>query len=77
MTLKEEKEKEKLSRELLGKLFFDLAKNTFTTLVIGAIAIYFTAKGNLFDMILVSIIGLSLFFCFIEIGKKVIKNKRV
>ena len=75
MTLKEDKEKEKMSRELLGKLFFDLAKNTFTTLVIGAIAIYFTAKGELDDMLLVSIIGLSLFFCFLIIGKKIIKNK--
>lgn len=75
MTLKEDKEKEKMSRELLGKLFFDLAKNTFTTLVIGAIVIYFTAKGELDDMLLVSIIGLSLFFCFLIIGKKIIKNK--
>ena len=74
MTLKEDKEKEKMSRELLGKLFFDLAKNTFTTLVIGAIVIYFTAKGELDDMLLVSIIGLSLFFCFLIIGKKIIKN---
>ena len=75
MTLKEDKEKEKMSRELLGKLFFDLAKNTFTTLVIGAIVIYFTAKGELDDMLLVSIIGLSLFFCFLIIGKKIIKTK--
>ena len=75
MTLKEDKEKEKMSRELLGKLFFDLAKNTFTTLVIGAIVIFFTAKGELDDMLLVSIIGLSLFFCFLIIGKKIIKNK--
>ena len=64
-----------MSRELLGKLFFDLAKNTFTTLVIGAIVIFFTAKGELDDMLLVSIIGLSLFFCFLIIGKKIIKNK--
>ena len=75
MTLKEDKEKETMSRELLGKLFCDLAKNTFTTLVIGAIVIYFTAKGELDDMLLVSIIGLSLFFCFLIIGKKIIKNK--
>ena len=75
MTLKEDKEKEKMSRELLGKLFFDLAKNTFTTLVIGAIVIYFTSEGNIVDMLLVSIIGLSLFFSFLLIGKKVIKNK--
>ena len=75
MTLKEDKEKETMSRELLGKLFFDLAKNTFTTLVIGAIVIFFTAKGELDDMLLVSIIGLSLFFCFLIIGKKIIKNK--
>ena len=75
MTLKEDKGKEKMSRELLGKLFFDLAKNTFTTLVIGAIVIFFTAKGELDDMLLVSIIGLSLFFCFLIIGKKIIKNK--
>lgn len=74
MTLKEDKEKEKMSRELLGKLFFDLAKNTFTTLVIGAIVIYFTSEGNIVDMLLVSIIGLSLFFSFLLIGKKVIKN---
>lgn len=34
---KEAKEREKLSREILGKFFYDLAKIAFTALVVGSI----------------------------------------
>lgn len=34
-TTKETREKDKLSREVLGKFFYDLAKVTFTAMVVG------------------------------------------
>ena len=37
MTAKEDREKEKTSRETLGKFFYDLAKANFTTNVAGCI----------------------------------------
>lgn len=37
MTAREDKEKEKTSRETLGKFFYDLAKANFTTNVAGCI----------------------------------------
>ena len=39
---KEIKEKEKTSRETLGKFFYDLAKTSFTIMVAGSAVSFFT-----------------------------------
>ena len=41
---KEVREREKLSRETLGKFFYDLAKITFTALVVGSVASIITGQ---------------------------------
>lgn len=41
---KEVKEKEKVSRETLGKFFYDLAKTSFTVMVAGSAVSFFTDK---------------------------------
>ena len=41
VTQKEEKEKQKTSRETLGKFFYDLAKTTFAVMVLGNVATVF------------------------------------
>ena len=40
--IKESKEKEKISRETLGKFFYDLAKTSFTIMVAGSAVSFFT-----------------------------------
>lgn len=44
---KEVKEKEKASRETLGKFFYDLAKISFTALVVGSIVSVATQQERL------------------------------
>ena len=41
VTQREEKEKRKTSREELGKFFYDLAKATFTAMVVGDVVTMF------------------------------------
>ena len=41
MKQNEEKEREKVSRETLGKFFYDLARTCFAAMIIGAIVGFF------------------------------------
>lgn len=43
---KEVKEKEKISRETLGKFFYDLAKTSFAAMVAGGAVSFFTSSNN-------------------------------
>ena len=43
---KEGKEKEKISRETLGKFFYDLAKTSFAAMVAGGAVSFFTSSNN-------------------------------
>ena len=70
---KEAKEKEKLSRETLGKFFYDLAKIAFTALVIGSIVSIVTEKEKQDYGILVAI-GSMATIVFSMIGYKIIKS---
>lgn len=61
MKQNEEKEREKVSRETLGKFFYDLARTCFAAMIIGAIVGFFkkdvsgevcvvlVTVGNFFD----------------------------
>nr|WP_287896532.1 hypothetical protein [Prevotella sp.] len=44
MKQKEEKEREKVSRETLGKFFYDLARTCFAAMIIGAIVGFFKKR---------------------------------
>ena len=70
---KEEKEKDKVSRETLGKFFYDLAKITFTALVIGSIVSVATQQGAVeyWLLILLGVLATCAFSC---IGYKIIKS---
>ena len=41
MKQNEEKEREKVSRETLGKFFYDMSKSTYTIMVLGGLAALF------------------------------------
>lgn len=58
---KEIKEKDKISRENLGKFFYDLAKVTYTAMVVGGVVILFsdTMKVETFFMVSIGIIATS------------------
>lgn len=69
---KEAKEREKLSRETLGKFFYDLAKIAFTALVVGSIVSVVTEQKK-FEHWMLIIIGSLATYIFSAIGYKIIK----
>lgn len=69
---KENKEKEKLSRETLGKFFYDLAKISFTALVVGSIVSVATHQEKIEYWLLI-LIGIFVTYIFSYIGYKIIK----
>ena len=70
---KEAKEKEKLSRETLGKFFYDLAKIVFTALVVGSI-ISVVAEEQQRGYYVLMAIGLFSTCIFSVIGYRIIKS---
>lgn len=69
----ERKEQDKVSRENLGKFFYDLAKLSFATLVIGSTASVIIKKDNIDSWIIISI-GAFVTYIFAYIGYKIIKQ---
>lgn len=69
---KEVKEKEKLSRETLGKFFYDLAKISFAALVIGSVVSVATQQEKVEYWLLI-LIGIFVTYIFSYIGYKIIK----
>ncbi len=74
MTARDDKEKEKLSRETLGKFFYDLAKTCFATIVVtNAIAIT-TGSGKIFPTSAFLIFGILATCIFARAGYLIIKK---
>ena len=71
---KESKQKEKLSREILGKYFYDLSKLSFAAMVLGVVVPWFSEKSN-FDYLILLVIGLLTTAFLGFFGYKIIKNK--
>lgn len=70
---KEIKEKEKLSRENLGKFFFDLAKLVFTSMaLVGGVSLIVN-EARIQQGILATI-GVSLTYTFAAIGYKILNR---
>lgn len=70
--IKEAKERDKTSRENLGKFFYDLAKLAFAALVIGSITSIVVKDNNIESWIIVGI-GSFVTYIFAYIGYKIIK----
>lgn len=75
VTQREEKEKQKVSRQETGKLFYDLCKATFTVTVLGNLApfwglgTYNTYKWT--EVVWFLLVGLALTAVFFYIGFKI------
>ena len=67
----ERKEKDKVSRETLGKFFYDLAKLSFAGLVVGCFTL--NEEGELF-MLSVALAGVALTIIFSRIGFVILKK---
>lgn len=70
----ERKEKDKTSRETLGKFFYDLSKTTFTIMVLGNIATVFIGEVNPYMVSLMIVLGLLITFLFAYVGNKILKS---
>lgn len=70
---KEIKEKEKTSRETLGKFFYDLAKTSFTIMVAGSAVSFFTNQQENPYWILL-LVGVFVTIVFASIGYTIIKK---
>lgn len=74
MTQREDKEKEKISRETMGKFFYDLAKAVFTAMVIGAIVSFFTLDTKQSYVVIMLVIGLAFTAVLAIIGNYILKK---
>lgn len=70
---KEIKEKDKVSRENLGKFFYGLAKVTYTALVVGGVVMLFSDMMKVETYIMVSV-GLIATACLAMIGYSILKR---
>lgn len=69
---KEERERDKIGRETLGKFFYDLAKLTFATMVLGGMVSVFTdlTKINYWNLMLS---GFVFTFALAYLGRRILK----
>lgn len=70
---KDTKEKDKVSRETLGKFFYDLAKLTFAAMVVGGTISWFSDSENSYYWMLL-LIGLVSTVLLSYIGYRIIKR---
>lgn len=70
---KEVKEKEKVSRETLGKYFYGLSKLTFGAMVLGVVVPWFSDSTNPYYWMLL-VIGIFSTACLAFFGYKIIKE---
>lgn len=74
MAQREDKEKQKVSRETTGKFFYDLAKASFTTMVIGSMASFFSDSIVFWKPICLLCSGIFLTVFLALIGNKILKS---
>lgn len=73
MTVREDRENDKMSRENLGKFFYDLAKASFTTMVITNVVTMFISENYILAIVLF-FVGIIATTVFARIGYKIIKK---
>ena len=74
MTAKEDKEKDKMGREQLGKFFYDLAKVCFTSMVIGSTVLMVTSDNFNMSLIPLNEIGIIATYYLAYTANKIIKR---
>ncbi len=72
---KEAKERDKLSRENLGKFFYDLARTSFTAMVVGSAVSFFTESLSSDNSYYLLAIGVCSTLIFAYAGYFIIKKK--
>ena len=73
VTTREERDKEKSSRENLGKFFYDLAKATFTIMVLTNVVALFKVENYILSAILL-VVGISATIILARIAFSIFKN---
>ena len=73
VTTREERDKEKYSRENLGKFFYDLAKATFTIMVLTNVVALFKGENYILAAILL-VVGISATIILARIAFPIFKN---
>lgn len=73
MGQKDNKEKEKTSRETLGKFFYDLAKTSFASMVVGDVVAMFLKEHLTNNAVGLFVIGVLATIIFAGIGFKILK----
>ena len=71
---KEVKEKDKVRREKLGSLFYDLCKVTYTVLVIGLLVTLFQNELYTNYLMIALVVGVLVAFEFAKIGNNILKR---
>ena len=74
MTAKEDKEKDKMGREQLGKFFYDLSIVFFTSMVIGNTVLMFTSDDFNMSLIPLNAIGIIATYYLAYTANKIIKR---
>lgn len=75
MTAKEDKEKQKLSRQETGKLFYDLCKATFTVTVLGNLApLLGVGNADWAEAVWFLCFGIALAIGFFYVGYKILNH---
>ena len=75
MTAKEDREREKTSREMLGKYFFDMSKAIFTTMVATSLINLILSPDDDYSALSIALSGTLVFFFFLYIGYVIVKRK--
>ena len=75
MTLREDRERAKTSREELGKFFYSLAKMSFGTVVLGSAVALVTETANQQNSLLLICCGLIVTTFLASIGFKILNSK--
>ena len=75
MTLREDKDRVKTSREELGKFFYDLAKTSFAAMVIGSTISLFTNMMDAISYCIVFSIGIVMTVAFAMLGNRILNKK--
>lgn len=73
MVSREQKERQRSSRDTLGKFFFDIAKLTFAAMVLGGVVALITGEGGDSGWLLM-LVGLAVTSIFAYIGYYILKH---
>lgn len=74
VTQKEAKEKDKASRENLGKFFYDLAKTSFTAMVAADVVSFFLTDADISSLLALLLTGIIMTLVFAYLGYYIIKR---